>query len=236
MWFAGRRISLPAVGRALYSLSCQKLEEAGTIATISRTLPLLLQAGCLGETRALYMSSVLYSAELGVRKQSRKVRLIRPCQLQSNCMERFSVFSFTSSPVIVCDSGLASGPAGSPERWSISTPATWTHAPPRCPRPSCGSRPGVCILCKYCSTDNFRSSESQLRSGNKCMNVMCMCLTQYCYCFSFLFKTFVEAIYLNDDETLNQQTNEKHHIFQWLRLQARQGAAEAEVPRNMGRG
>lgn len=52
----------------------------------------------------------------------------------------------------------------------------------------------------------------------------------------FLFKTFVEAIYLNDEETLNQQTNEKHHIFQWLRLQARQGVAEAEVPTNMSRG
>lgn len=29
---------------------------------------------------------------------------------------------------------------------------------------------------------------------------------------------------------LNLQTNEDHHIFQWLRLQARSGAAEAEVP------
>lgn len=63
-----------------------------------------------------------------------------------------------------------------------------------------------------------------------------MCLTQYCCYFFFLFKTFVEAIYLNDDETLSQQTNEKHHIFQWLRLQARQGAAEAEVPRDTSRG
>lgn len=62
---------------------------------------------------------------------------------------------------------------------------------------------------------------------------MCTCLTQCCSCcyyYFFLFKTFVEAVYLNDDETLNQQTNEKHHIFQWLRLQARQGVAEAEVP------
>lgn len=29
---------------------------------------------------------------------------------------------------------------------------------------------------------------------------------------------------------LNLQTNEEHHIFQWLKLQARRGAAEAEVP------
>uniref|UniRef100_A0A3Q2GAP8 Protein sel-1 homolog 3-like n=1 Tax=Cyprinodon variegatus TaxID=28743 RepID=A0A3Q2GAP8_CYPVA len=41
-------------------------------------------------------------------------------------------------------------------------------------------------------------------------------------------QTFVEAIYLNDDETLNIQTNKDHHIFQWLKLQARRGAAEAE--------
>lgn len=70
------------MGRALYSLSLQKLEEAGTIVTISRTLPLLLQAGCLGDTRALYMSSVLYSAELGVRKQPWKVQPRRPRQPQ----------------------------------------------------------------------------------------------------------------------------------------------------------
>lgn len=29
---------------------------------------------------------------------------------------------------------------------------------------------------------------------------------------------------------LNLQTSEHHHIFQWLKLQARRGAAEAEVP------
>uniref|UniRef100_A0A8P4K9E1 Si:dkey-24p1.6 n=1 Tax=Dicentrarchus labrax TaxID=13489 RepID=A0A8P4K9E1_DICLA len=41
-------------------------------------------------------------------------------------------------------------------------------------------------------------------------------------------QTFVEAIYLNNDEVLNVQTNEDHHIFQWLKLQARRGATEAE--------
>lgn len=40
----------------------------------------------------------------------------------------------------------------------------------------------------------------------------------------------MEAVYLNNDEALNLQTNEDHHIFQWLKLQARRGAAEAEVP------
>lgn len=47
--------------------------------------------------------------------------------------------------------------------------------------------------------------------------------------FFFFLKTFVEAVYLNNDEVLNLQTNENHHIFQWLKLQARRGAAEAEV-------
>ncbi|MEQ2303872.1 hypothetical protein AMECASPLE_021236 [Ameca splendens] len=41
-------------------------------------------------------------------------------------------------------------------------------------------------------------------------------------------QAFVEAVYLNNDEALNLQTNEGHHIFQWLKLQARRGAAEAE--------
>uniref|UniRef100_A0A3Q1IED6 Uncharacterized protein n=1 Tax=Anabas testudineus TaxID=64144 RepID=A0A3Q1IED6_ANATE len=41
-------------------------------------------------------------------------------------------------------------------------------------------------------------------------------------------QTFVEAVYLNNDEVLDLQTNEDHHIFQWLKLQARRGAAEAE--------
>lgn len=40
---------------------------------------------------------------------------------------------------------------------------------------------------------------------------------------------FVEAVYLNNDDVLKLQTSEDHHIFQWLKLQARRGAAEAEV-------
>lgn len=37
-------------------------------------------------------------------------------------------------------------------------------------------------------------------------------------------------MYLNHNEELDLQTSEDHHIFQWLKLQARRGAAEAEVP------
>lgn len=49
--------------------------------------------------------------------------------------------------------------------------------------------------------------------------------------FSLLFfpQKFVEAIYLNNDEVLNLQTSEDHQLFQWLKMQARRGAAEAEV-------
>uniref|UniRef100_UPI0037E75EAE protein sel-1 homolog 3 n=1 Tax=Semicossyphus pulcher TaxID=241346 RepID=UPI0037E75EAE len=41
-------------------------------------------------------------------------------------------------------------------------------------------------------------------------------------------QTFVEAVYLNNDKVLNVQTDKDHHLFQWLKLQARRGAAEAE--------
>ncbi|XP_076002630.1 protein sel-1 homolog 3 [Genypterus blacodes] len=41
-------------------------------------------------------------------------------------------------------------------------------------------------------------------------------------------QTFVEAVYLNNDEALQLQTNEDHHIFHWLKLQAYKGVADAE--------
>ncbi|XP_061576398.1 protein sel-1 homolog 3 [Cololabis saira] len=41
-------------------------------------------------------------------------------------------------------------------------------------------------------------------------------------------QAFVEAVYLNNEEMLNLQTSKDHHIFQWLKLQAHRGAAEAE--------
>lgn len=44
-----------------------------------------------------------------------------------------------------------------------------------------------------------------------------------------LFQTYVEAIYLNNDEVLGLQTSEDHHIFQWLKFQASRGTTEAEV-------
>lgn len=69
-------MSLTAVGRALYSLSLHKLGRAKSSAVVSKILPLLLQAGCLDDNRALHMSSVLYSSGLGIQKQPIKVGFI----------------------------------------------------------------------------------------------------------------------------------------------------------------
>lgn len=77
LWLAGGRpVSLRALGRALYSLSLHKLSKASSTEEVSRVLSLLLQAGCLADTRALHMSSVLYSAGLGNRKDPIKVYFI----------------------------------------------------------------------------------------------------------------------------------------------------------------
>lgn len=66
-------MNLTAVGRALFSLSLHKLSRAKNSAAVSKILPLLLQAGCLADDRALHMASVLYSSGLGVQKQPVKV-------------------------------------------------------------------------------------------------------------------------------------------------------------------
>uniref|UniRef100_A0A8B9LIS8 Si:dkey-24p1.6 n=1 Tax=Astyanax mexicanus TaxID=7994 RepID=A0A8B9LIS8_ASTMX len=41
-------------------------------------------------------------------------------------------------------------------------------------------------------------------------------------------QTFVESVLLNDEETLNAQTNTNDDLFHWLKLQARNGVADAE--------
>ncbi|XP_019721087.1 protein sel-1 homolog 3 isoform X2 [Hippocampus comes] len=41
-------------------------------------------------------------------------------------------------------------------------------------------------------------------------------------------QVYVEDVYLHNDEILGLQTNENHHIFQWLKFQANQGAPDAE--------
>lgn len=96
-WLAeGRQVSLPAVGRALYSLSLRKLSRASSTGTVSRILPLLLQAGCLADNRALQMSSVLYSTGLGVKKQPSKVCI----ELLDQLMLKFGVVVPHSCPCV----------------------------------------------------------------------------------------------------------------------------------------
>lgn len=73
----GRAVGLHDLGKALYSLSLHKLGKARSTEVVSKVLSLLLQAGCLADTRALHMSSVLYSTGLGVQKEPFKVCFIR---------------------------------------------------------------------------------------------------------------------------------------------------------------
>lgn len=54
-------------------------------------------------------------------------------------------------------------------------------------------------------------------------------LSEQGVCLLTFFQTFVEAIYLNNEEVLGLQTREDHHIFQWLKFQASRGTTEAEV-------
>lgn len=95
----GRRVSLPAVGRALYSLSLHKLDRASSTGVVSRILPLLLQAACLADNRALHMSSVLYSTGLGVKKQPSKVCM---CCWVSYNKSMMNMPSFFSSLMPLC--------------------------------------------------------------------------------------------------------------------------------------
>lgn len=107
-----RGVSLPAVGRALYSLSLHKLSRASSAGLVSRILPLLLQAGCLADNRALHLSSVLYSSGLGVTKHPSKV-CVCVCVAGSAAVNlRLWQRCFLSSHALVCGSGLAPGPAG----------------------------------------------------------------------------------------------------------------------------
>lgn len=66
-------VSPAAVGRALYAAALRTLETEESVKATSRLMPSLLQAGCLGDNRALHLASVLYSSGLGVKKQPYKV-------------------------------------------------------------------------------------------------------------------------------------------------------------------
>ncbi|XP_070685648.1 protein sel-1 homolog 3 [Pempheris klunzingeri] len=167
-----RRVSLPAVGRALYSLSLHKLGREGSTGILSRILPLLLQAGCLADYRALHMSSVLFSTGLGVEKQPSKAWLLALLAAQKD--DRLALLRLG----YLHHQGLHGVPTDPDLAYAY-----------------------YANIAKQTTVDRHNPTPQQ---------------------------TFVEAIYLNNDEVLNLQTSENHHIFQWLKLQARRGAAEAE--------
>ncbi|XP_070762454.1 protein sel-1 homolog 3 [Enoplosus armatus] len=167
-----RGVSVPAVGRALYSLSLHKLGRGSSTGVVSRILPLLLQAGCLADDRALHMSSVLYSTGLGVKKQPSKAWLLALLAAQKD--DRLALLHLGH----LHHRGLH----------GLSTDPDLAYA-------------YYANIAKQTTLDRHNPTPQQ---------------------------TFVEAVYLNNDEVLNLQTAEDHHIFQWLKLQARRGAAEAE--------
>ncbi|XP_020563798.1 protein sel-1 homolog 3 isoform X3 [Oryzias latipes] len=168
----GEKVSLEAVSKALYSLSVQRLSRASSIAVVSRMLPLLLQAGCLGDNGALHMSSVLYSAGLGVQKQPVKAWLLALLAAQK-------------------DDRLALLHLGYMHHQG-------RHGLPKDPDLA------------YAYYSNIAKQTTLDRHNHT------------------LQQSFVEAVYLNNEEALNLQTREDHHIFQWLKHQAQRGAADAE--------
>lgn len=66
-------VNATAVGRMLYALVLRKISTAHSVEVITRMMPFLLQSGCLGDYRALHLSSVLYSSGIGVKRQPYKV-------------------------------------------------------------------------------------------------------------------------------------------------------------------
>ncbi|XP_041796910.1 protein sel-1 homolog 3 isoform X2 [Chelmon rostratus] len=166
------RVSLAAVGRALYSLSLHKLGRASSTAVVSRISPLLLQAGCLADNRALHMTSVLYSTGLGVKKQANKAWLLALLAAQKD--DRLALLHLGH----LHHQGLH----GLPQDTDLAY-AYYAN------------------IAKQTTIDRQNPTPQQM---------------------------FVEAVYLNNDDVLKLQTSEDHHIFQWLKLQARRGAAEAE--------
>uniref|UniRef100_A0A3Q3EJG5 Protein sel-1 homolog 3-like n=1 Tax=Labrus bergylta TaxID=56723 RepID=A0A3Q3EJG5_9LABR len=167
-----RGVNLAAVGRALYSLSLQKLGRGGRTGDISRILPLLLQAGCLSDNRALHMASVLYSSGLGVKKQPYKSWLLALLAAQK-------------------DDRLALLHLGHLHHQGL-------HGLPTDPALAYAYYENIA---KQTALDRQDPTPEQ---------------------------TYVEAVHLNNEEELNLQTDKDHHIFQWLKLQAHRGAAEAE--------
>lgn len=67
---------LDLVGKKLYTLFLRRVTQDGGIAKVRPLMPLLLQAGCLGDHSALYLSAVLYHTGFGVNKIPGKAVLL----------------------------------------------------------------------------------------------------------------------------------------------------------------
>ncbi len=89
------RVNASAVGRILYAQVLRKISTAHSLDVITRMMPFLLQSGCLGDNRALHLSSVLYSSGFGIRRQPYKV-----CVFWVMWQSGFSSISFTCLIVI----------------------------------------------------------------------------------------------------------------------------------------
>ncbi|XP_013888276.1 protein sel-1 homolog 3 isoform X2 [Austrofundulus limnaeus] len=168
----GRAVNVTAVGRALFSFSLHQLSRAVNSAVLSKILPLLLQAGCLADDRALHVASVLYSSGLGVHKQPVKALLFALLAAQKD--NRLALLHLGHLH--------HQGVDGFPTDHDLAY-AYYAN------------------IAQQTIVDRQNPTPQQ---------------------------TFVEAVYLTDDETLKLQTKEDHHIFQWLTLQAKRGAAEAQ--------
>nr|XP_057936867.1 protein sel-1 homolog 3 isoform X2 [Doryrhamphus excisus] len=168
----GRRLSVQAVGRALYSLAIHKLDIGNDVKVLGEILPLLMEAGCLGDTRALHMSSIIYSSGLGVDKDPSKAWLLALLAAQK-------------------DDRLALLRLGHLHHQGLHG----VHADPDV------AYAYYANIAKQTTVDRQNPSPEQV---------------------------YVEDIYLHNEEVLNLQTNEDHHIFQWLKHQAGRGAPDAE--------
>ncbi|MCJ8740383.1 hypothetical protein PDJAM_G00058390, partial [Pangasius djambal] len=165
-------VSPAAVGRALYAAVLRTMEREESVKTISRLMPSLLQAGCLGDNRALHLASVLYGSGLGVKKQPYKAWLLSVLGAQKDWRLALLRLGHLHH---VGDQGVEADPDLSYAYYSN--------------------------IARQTSADRLKPSSQQM---------------------------FVESIHLNDEEILKAQTNEDDDIFQWLKLQARNGVADAE--------
>nr|XP_015196696.1 PREDICTED: protein sel-1 homolog 3-like [Lepisosteus oculatus] len=101
---------LRIVGRALYSQALRRLTREGGTERIRVLMPLLLQAGCLGDNRALFLGSVLYHTDLGIEKKPSKALLLSLLAAQQDwrlALLRLGHLHHTGEPGFPLDLALA---------------------------------------------------------------------------------------------------------------------------------